>query len=277
MASRTFCASQRRIVRPGRTAPFHRWRQRTTVPANGNDRPDALLSVEDLSAGYGSVTVLERLSIELHEGEVIAILGPNGAGKTTLLRVISGVVARRDGLVRVDGVILRRPDAHSVARMGIGHVPEGRAIFPGLSVADNLELGTFALAGRGKGGSGQETLDRVLELFPRLKERLKQLGGTLSGGEQQMLAIARALMGQPRILLLDEPSLGLSPLMVARVFEALPLIRDQGVSVILVEQNLSHALQLAERGYVLNRGKVAVEGTAAELRQLDLFHAYVGH
>ncbi len=234
-----------------------------------------LLRVVDVSAGYGSIAVLEGMSITLGEGEVVTVLGPNGAGKTTLLRVISGVVPPRAGRIEFAGETIKRPSAHKVSRLGVGHVPEGRAIFPGLSVADNLTLGTFAL-GRDR-DEVKEVYDNVLDLFPPLKPRLTQAGGTLSGGEQQMLAIARALMGKPRVLLLDEPSLGLSPLMVDRVFDSLPLIRAEGVSILVVEQNLTHALSLADRGYVMNRGRVVLEGTADELKQSDIFKAYVSH
>jgi branched-chain amino acid transport system ATP-binding protein len=163
---------------------------------------------------------------------------------------------------------------HQVARGGIAHVPEGRGIFPGLSVDDNLTLGSF---GRGKrdGADAAATMAFILELFPWIRERSKQAGGTLSGGEQQMVSIARALMGDPRLLLLDEPSLGLSPLMVSRVFEALAKIRERGVAILLVEQNLTHALKLAARGYVMNRGQIVLEGSAAELRESDMFSHYV--
>lgn len=234
-----------------------------------------LLSVDGVSAGYGSVAVLEDVSVSLHAGEVVTILGPNGAGKTTLLRVISGVVPARSGRIQLGGSPVRHATSHELARHGIGHVPEGRAIFPGLTVADNLSLGTFT--GRANKSERDEEIGRVVDMFPALKERLRQLGGTLSGGEQQMLAIARALVGRPTILLLDEPSLGLSPLLVHRVFDALPQVREGGVAIIVVEQNLSYALRIADRGYVMNRGRIMLEGTAAELRESDLFKTYVAH
>jgi branched-chain amino acid transport system ATP-binding protein len=233
-----------------------------------------LLEVDGVSAGYGSVSVLHDVSIDVNEGEAVTLLGPNGAGKTTLLRVISGVVAPRAGTIEGRAGGSRRTSSHRVARGGIGHVPEGRGVFPGLSVADNLALGTFGLGGRARSGS-DSSMEFILELFPWISERLKQAGGTLSGGEQQMLAIARALMGQPRLLLLDEPSLGLSPLMVTRVFDALVKIRERGVALLLVEQNLAHALRLADRGYVMNRGQIVLEGSAAELRKSDMFSHYV--
>jgi branched-chain amino acid transport system ATP-binding protein len=232
-----------------------------------------LLDVRGVSAGYGSVSVLHDVSIDVNEGEAVTLLGPNGAGKTTLLRVISGVVPARTGEIEGRAGAGRRTASHKVARDGIGHVPEGRGIFPGLTVAENLSLGTF---GRGdREADGGATTAFILELFPWLPERYKQAGGTLSGGEQQMLAIARALMGEPRLLLLDEPSLGLSPLMVTRVFEALEKVRERGVAILLVEQNLTHALKLADRGYVMNRGQIVLEGSAAQLRESDMFSHYV--
>jgi branched-chain amino acid transport system ATP-binding protein len=245
------------------------------------DRPadsatSQLLEVRGVRAGYGSVSVLDDVSITVGAGEAVTVLGPNGAGKTTLLRVISGVIPPRAGAVEGRAVGRRRRTAypHQVARGGIGHVPEGRGVFPGLSVDDNLALGTF---GRGKraGVDAEETMAFILELFPWLPERSKQAGGTLSGGVQQMVAIARALMGDPRLLMLDEPSLGLSPLMVTRVFEALAKIRERGVAILLVEQNLAHALKLADRGYVMNRGQIVLGGSAAELRESDMFSHFV--
>jgi branched-chain amino acid transport system ATP-binding protein len=233
-----------------------------------------LLEVRGVRAGYGSVSVLEDVSITVGAGEAVTVLGPNGAGKTTLLRVISGVVPPRDGTIEGRSIGRRKTTPHQVARGGIGHVPEGRGIFPGLSVDDNLTLGSF---GRGKrsGVDAEQTRAFILELFPWIPERAKQAGGTLSGGEQQMISIARALMGDPQLLLLDEPSLGLSPLMVTRVFEALAKIRERGVAILLVEQNLAHALKLADRGYVMNRGQIVLEGSAAELRESDMFSHYV--
>lgn len=243
----------------------------SAVEASPQTMP-TLLSVDRVVAGYGAISVLEGISLQLIEGETVAVLGPNGAGKTTLLRVISGVIDTRGGEVRFAGRSLKRQRSHNVARSGIGHVPEGRAIFPGLSVLENLRLGAFA---RSRKGTHAELIDGVFAIFPWMKGRLKQPGGTLSGGEQQMLAIARALMGQPRVLLLDEPSLGLSPAMVKRVFEALRQIKDTGISIVVVEQNITHALELADRGYVINRGRVALEGAAAELEASSVFRAYV--
>ena len=240
------------------------------APAAARD----LLHVRAVRAGYGSVAVLEDVSLRVAEGEVVTVLGPNGAGKTTLLRVISGVVPARAGRIETADATIRRPSAHAVARSGIGHVPEGRGIFPGLTVLDNLDLGSFGI-GKRPSDSAESRLTFVFDLFPRLGERKRQRAGTLSGGEQQMLAIGRALMGNPQILLLDEPSLGLSPLMVQRVFDALEEVRARGLSILLVEQNLTHALALADRGYVMNRGQIVLEGTAEELKESDMFSHYV--
>jgi branched-chain amino acid transport system ATP-binding protein len=234
-----------------------------------------LLRVDDVSAGYGSVSVLDRVSLTLSEGEAVTVLGPNGAGKTTLLRLISGVVPPRSGSVELVRSPVRRVTPHAVSRHGLAHVPEGRAIFPGLSVSDNLTLGTFGQSKKRTGDRDGHTLEGILELFPWMRDRLKQPGGTLSGGEQQMLAIARALMGDPDILLLDEPSLGLSPIMVGHVFETLAVIRSRGVSILLVEQNLKPALALADRGYVMNRGRMVLEGSSEMLAESDVFGAYL--
>jgi branched-chain amino acid transport system ATP-binding protein len=234
-----------------------------------------LLRVEGVRAGYGSVAVLEGVSLHVAEGEAVTVLGPNGAGKTTLLRVISGVVPARAGTIERAGSERRRASSHSVARSGIGHVPEGRGIFPGLTVSDNLELGSFGAGDRNGDADLGARMTFVLELFPWIKDRRKQAAGTLSGGEQQMLAIGRALMGNPQVLLLDEPSLGLSPLMVQRVFDALEQIRARGLSILLVEQNLTHALALADRGYVMNRGQIVLEGSADELKESDMFSHYI--
>jgi branched-chain amino acid transport system ATP-binding protein len=231
-----------------------------------------VLRVDDVRAGYGSVSVLEGVSLHLRDGEAVTVLGPNGAGKTTLLRVISGIVPARSGRIETGAA---RNTPHSVARAGIGHVPEGRGIFPGLSVADNLALGSFGVGKRNGGERAERTMALVLDLFPWIEARMKQAAGTLSGGEQQMLAIGRALLSNPRVLLLDEPSLGLSPLMVNRVFEALEQIRARNVAILVVEQNLTHALALADRGYVMNRGRIVLEGSAEQLRQSDMFSHYL--
>jgi branched-chain amino acid transport system ATP-binding protein len=221
-----------------------------------------LLEVTDLVAGYGPIRALDGVSLDVEPGELVAIIGANGAGKTTLLMAISGVVTPRAGTVRFAGRPLAGLPPHEVMRAGIGHAPEGRRIFPRLTVRENLELGGFARRDRGQVA---RDIDEACGLFPVLGQRLAQLGGTLSGGEQQMLAIARALVGRPRLLLLDEPSLGLAPLIVAKVFEVIKSLSSRGIGVLLVEQNARAALKLAARGWVLETGRVTLTGTGPEL------------
>lgn len=221
-----------------------------------------LLEVRDLEAGYGPIRALDRVSLDVEDGELVALIGANGAGKTTLLMAISGVVPSRGGSIRFAGSPLMAVKPHEVMRLGIGHAPEGRRIFPRLTVRENLELGGFTQTDRAK---LSRDIDEACGLFPVLGERMDQLGGTLSGGEQQMLAIARALVGHPRLLLLDEPSLGLAPLVVAKVFEVIASLSARGISVLLVEQNARAALKLAHRGYVLETGRITLTGSGAEL------------
>ena len=221
-----------------------------------------LLEVRDLEAGYGPIRALDHVSLDVEDGELVALIGANGAGKTTLLMAISGVVPSRGGSIRFAGSPLTDVKPHEVMRLGIGHAPEGRRIFPRLTVRENLELGGFTQTDRAK---LSRDIDEVCGLFPVLGERMDQLGGTLSGGEQQMLAIARALVGHPRLLLLDEPSLGLAPLVVAKVFEVIASLSARGISVLLVEQNARAALKLAHRGYVLETGRITLTGSGAEL------------
>ena len=221
-----------------------------------------LLEVRDLEAGYGPIRALDHVSLDVEDGELVALIDANGAGKTTLLMAISGVVPSRGGSIRFAGSPLMAVKPHEVMRLGIGHAPEGRRIFPRLTVRENLELGGFTQTDRAK---LSRDIDEVCGLFPVLGERMDQLGGTLSGGEQQMLAIARALVGHPRLLLLDEPSLGLAPLVVAKVFEVIASLSARGISVLLVEQNARAALKLAHRGYVLETGRITLTGSGAEL------------
>jgi branched-chain amino acid transport system ATP-binding protein len=221
-----------------------------------------LLEVTALVAGYGPIRALDGVSLDVEPGELVAIIGANGAGKTTLLMAISGVVPPRAGAIRFAGRPLAGLPPHEVMRAGIGHAPEGRRIFPRLTVRENLELGGFARRDRGQVA---RDIEEACGLFPVLGQRLTQLGGTLSGGEQQMLAIARALVGRPRLLLLDEPSLGLAPLIVAKVFEVIQSLSSRGIGVLLVEQNARAALKLASRGWVLETGRVTLTGTGAEL------------
>lgn len=235
----------------------------------------ALLEVEDLSVAYGGVQALRGLSLEVEAGEAVALLGANGAGKSTTLRAISGLVRPAAGSIRFDGQDLTRLPAHAIVELGIAHVPEGRRVFGTLSVEENLNLGGYTRRGRRQAVA--EARERVYHLFPRLRERRAQLAGTLSGGEQQMLAIGRGLMASPRLLLLDEPSLGLAPKLVREIFRTVREINRQGVTVLLVEQNANLALRLAHRGYVLETGRLALGGAASELREDPrMREAYLG-
>jgi len=222
----------------------------------------SLLEVEGIEAGYGPIRALDGVSVAVDEAEIVAIIGANGAGKTTLLMTISGVVPARSGEVRFAGRRITGLAPHEIVRLGIGHAPEGRRIFPRLTVRENLELGGFA---QEDGARVKRDIDEACGLFPVLGERMGQFGGTLSGGEQQMLALARALVGRPRLLLLDEPSLGLAPLIVARIFDVIAGLTARGIAVVLVEQNARAALRLATRGYVLETGRVTLTGSGPDL------------
>lgn len=233
-----------------------------------------MLTLDDLKVSYGAIAALRGVSLGVETGELVALIGSNGAGKTTTLRTISGLLKPEAGHVRFQGEDLSSQPPHRIVGMGISHVPEGRQIFGTLSVRQNLQLG--AVARQDRSGSDDD-LGRVFDLFPVLKERLRQAGGTLSGGEQQMLAIGRALMARPRLLLLDEPSLGLAPLLVERIFEAISQLKAEGTTILLVEQNARQALRIADRAYVLETGLVAMSGTAAELAaNPDVERAYLG-
>ncbi len=221
-----------------------------------------LLEIRDLVAGYGPIRALDGVSLDVEAGELVAIIGANGAGKTTLLMAISGVVPARSGEIRFAGRPLAGLPPHEIVRLGVGHAPEGRRIFPRLTVRENLELGGFT---QDDPARLRRDIDEACGLFPVLGQRFSQLGGTLSGGEQQMLAIARALVGRPQLLLLDEPSLGLAPLIVAKVFGVIASLSARGIAVVLVEQNARAALALAARGWVLETGRVTLTGTGAEL------------
>ena len=218
-----------------------------------------LLRLDGVEAGYGDLTAIAGISLEVRQGEAVALIGSNGAGKTTTLRAISGLLPVRAGRIELEGERLDGLGSAAIVARGIAHVPEGRQLFPTMSVRDNLELGARAAASRRDG------LDLVFTLFPRLRERERQLAGTLSGGEQQMCAIGRGLMARPRILLLDEPSLGLAPVMVKLIFETLQRVNDAGTTIMLVEQNGPRALQLSHRGYVLENGRLVLVGTRASL------------
>ena len=234
-----------------------------------------LLNVRDVEAYYGRVCALRGVSLEVAEGSVVALLGANGAGKTTMLRVISGLVRPTRGSVDFDGARIERVAPDRLVRAGIGHVPEGRQIFTDLTVRDNLRLGAYCRRG---GAVTAPDRERVFGYFPRLAERLEQRAGTLSGGEQQMLAIARALMAKPRLLLLDEPSLGLAPLVVKEIFRIIGEIRASGTTVLLVEQNAHMALKVADHAYLLETGRVILADRSAALRQKEeVRRAYLGH
>jgi branched-chain amino acid transport system ATP-binding protein len=232
-----------------------------------------LLSVENLRAGYGAVEVLRGVDIRISHGELIALLGSNGAGKTTLNAVMSGLLAPRSGRVIFDGEDLTGVHYRRIVQAGLIQVPEGRKVFPNLTVLENLELGAFTRARQRL----SENIDRVFETFPRLRERMAQLAGTMSGGEQQMLAIGRGLMAEPKLLILDEPSLGLSPLLVEELFTLIAKLRTDGLAILLVEQNVGQSLDIADRAYVMENGTIRFSGTATELLDSDtLRQAYLG-
>jgi branched-chain amino acid transport system ATP-binding protein len=222
----------------------------------------ALLEVKDLDFAYGDVHVLHGVSLSVQAGEIVTLVGSNGAGKSTTLRNISRLLKPRSGSLVFDGHDLTKLSSHQVVELGVVQVPEGRRVFPEMTILENLRMGSYIQAAR---ADREKNLEHVLTLFPRLRERLGQLAGTLSGGEQQMLAIGRGLMTKPRLLLLDEPSLGLSPLLVKTIFDTIAEINKRGVSVLLVEQNVYQSLRIANRGYVLETGRIALQGTGQEL------------
>jgi branched-chain amino acid transport system ATP-binding protein len=221
-----------------------------------------LLEVRGISAAYGDVQVLHRVSLRVEEGEIVSLVGANGAGKSTTLRAVSGLLPVREGAISFDGATLAGRSPSDIVALGIAHVPEGRQLFANMTVEENLELGAYLPAAR---AARLESRERVWQLFPRLAERRLQLAGTLSGGEQQMVAIARALMSRPRLLILDEPSLGLAPMLVKTIFETVARINREGTTVLLVEQNLVQSLRLSHRAYVLETGRITLEGTGADL------------
>ncbi|AKJ27175.1 ABC transporter ATP-binding protein [Caldimonas brevitalea] len=226
-----------------------------------------MLKIDNLRAGYGGTDVLHGISLDVPQGRVVSLIGSNGAGKTTTMRAISGMVKPRAGSVRLNGVDVAGLDAYRVARLGLAHSPEGRRVFPTLTVADNLLLGAFPrLTGSRPRGDVQGDLARAMELFPRLMERRLQLAGTLSGGEQQMLAMARAVMLDPDVVLLDEPSMGLAPVLVDEVFRIIRRLRERGTTMLLVEQFAAAALEVSDYAYVLENGRIAVHGPAEQLK-----------
>jgi branched-chain amino acid transport system ATP-binding protein len=234
---------------------------------------EPLLSVRGLRSGHGAVEVLRGIDLDIAPGEIVALLGSNGAGKTTFNQTVSALLPARGGSIRFEGRDITRAHYRDVVAQGLIHVPEGRRIFPNLSVLENLELGSFARARAHRAAN----LERVFGIFPRLKERTTQLAGTMSGGEQQMLAIGRGLMGEPRLLILDEPSLGLSPLLVEELFGLVAQLHAQGLAILLVEQNVAQSLEIAQRAYVLENGAIQFSGTGEELLATDrLRQAYLG-
>jgi branched-chain amino acid transport system ATP-binding protein len=243
----------------------------TGVRGNG---AQPILLLEELSVSYGKIAAVRGLDLTVYPGEIVTLIGANGAGKSTTLRTISGLLHPRSGEIIYEGSPIQGRQGHDVVRLGICHAPEGRRIFPRMTVSENLDLGAFLR--RDAAGVARDR-QRVLELFPVLGERLSQKAGTLSGGEQQMLAVARALLGAPKLLLLDEPSMGLAPVLVDLIFETLETIREQGTTILLVEQNALAALEVADYGYVLESGALKLEGPADELlAHADVVEAYLG-
>jgi len=244
--------------------------ERTTGNAASGD---LMLALNDVHTYYGNIHALQGVTIEVGHGEIVTLIGANGAGKTTTLKTISGLLSPRQGTVTFEGQDIVKTQAHELVKLGIGHAPEGRRIFSRLTVLENLQMGAFTRDLK----TIQPDIDRVLTLFPRLRERISQQGGTLSGGEQQMLAIGRALMCEPRLLLLDEPSLGLAPILVQQVFATIKEINEQGTTILLVEQNALQALTIAHRGYVLQTGSVVLTGPAQDLIKNETVRkAYLG-
>ncbi len=255
------------------TAPATASESNPARRAEDADPADVVLRLDDVHTYYGHIHALQGVSLEVRRGEIVTLIGANGAGKTTTLKTISGLLHPRSGSVSFEGNDISRRPAHELVRVGIGHSPEGRRIFSRLTVLENLKMGAFTRPQNDIQGD----LDHVFELFPRLRERTGQRGGSLSGGEQQMLAIGRAMMARPRLLLLDEPSLGLSPILVQQIFLIIQEINASGTTILLVEQNALQALIVADRGYVLQTGEVVLSGLSADLRQNEMVRkAYLG-
>ena len=233
-----------------------------------------MLRIENVNVSYGSIHALHDISLTVNDGEVVSLIGANGAGKTTTLHTITGLKGATDGVIEYDGKNLRRMDPSHIIRIGMAHVPEGRHVFTQMSVQENLEMGSYIMNDKSQ---IKKNMDMVYEYFPRLLERKKQLAGTLSGGEQQMLATGRALMSNPRIVLMDEPSMGLSPLLVKEIFHIIKTLHQNGITVLLVEQNAKMALAVSDRAYVLETGRISMSGKASELLANDnIKKAYLG-
>jgi branched-chain amino acid transport system ATP-binding protein len=235
---------------------------------------ELMLSVDDIAVYYGNIAAVKGLSLTVHKGEIVTLIGSNGAGKSTTLRTISGLIKARSGTINFNGEKISGKEGHDIVAMGICQSPEGRRIFPRMTVSENLDLGAFL---RNDKDGIEEDRQRVLELFPRLADRIGQKAGTMSGGEQQMLAVARALMGRPQLLLLDEPSMGLAPVLVDLIFDTIETIREQGTTVLVVEQNALAALRVADYAYVLESGSLKLQGDAKKLAEDDaVVSAYLG-
>lgn len=233
-----------------------------------------LLELTNVHSYYGHIHALKGISLHVNEGEIVTLIGSNGAGKSTTLRTISGIIHPREGKVELSGENISTLDAHRIVTKGVGHVPEGRGIFPKLTVQENLDMGAYTVNDQ---KTIKERMELVYETFPRLKERITQFGGTLSGGEQQMLAIGRGLMLNPRILMLDEPSMGLAPVLVDLIFDTIKKLNEQGTTILLVEQNALMALSIAHRGYVLQTGSIALTDDAAKLKKNEMVQkTYLG-
>ena len=231
-----------------------------------------MLKIEDMHVYYGAIHAVKGVSFEVNDGEIVALIGANGAGKSTILKTVSGLMHPRNGSITFDGMDISHMDAHKLVHKGLAHVPEGRRIFLQMTVQENLEMGAFTQKDVSK-----EDLERMFTLFPRLKERRRQIAGTLSGGEQQMLAMSRALMSHPKLLMLDEPSMGLAPILVDQIFDIIRELHAAGTTILLVEQNATKALQIADRAYVLETGSITLSGTGVELSQSDdVRKAYLG-
>lgn len=234
----------------------------------------ALLEVKDLSVYYGVICALKGISFDVNEGEIVALIGSNGAGKTTMMQSVVGILPKKGGTVIFDGRDITKTPCHNIVKLGMTQVPEGRRIFQELTVYENLMMGAYSVRGQHQ---FKDDLDRMFTLFPRLKERRNQIAGTLSGGEQQMLAMSRALMSHPKLLMLDEPSMGLAPILVDQIFDIIKELHKEGTTILLVEQNANKALQIADRAYVLETGSITLSGTGTELAASDeVRKAYLG-
>ena len=232
-----------------------------------------ILKVDDINVYYGNIHAIKDVSFRVEDGEIVTLIGANGAGKSTTLKTISGLLRTRTGEIAFDGQDIRSTAPHRIVEMGLAHVPEGRRVFLSMTVEENLDMGAYTQSGAGVG----ENIERVFEQFPRLKERRRQIAGTLSGGEQQMLAIGRALMSRPKLLMLDEPSMGLAPILVEQIFEIIQSLHKSGTTILLVEQNAQMALSVADRAYVMETGAISLSGTGRELAESDqVKKAYLG-